>query len=95
MKYQNKNAVNVRNSFEMIISCGPCKKDLMRYQKQGVGNLLRIHLPRILESEVDINTIDSLICPKCNKHLGDVIDIDNHKAIRVRRGYVHTRRSDK
>lgn len=94
MKYDNPIKTNVRGSYEMIVSCGPCKNDIIIYQKRGVGNLLRIHLKRVIESEMELIDMDSLICPYCDTKLGDKVVIDDDIAFRVRRGYVHTRRKD-
>ena len=48
--------------------CAKCGQFVLRYQKDGVGSLIRLYLDRILEkSNLDP---DSLKCPKCNNLLG-------------------------
>ena len=71
MIYKNPNFRKVRGSHILIISCGNCKTDIARYQKQGRGNLLRMHVDRIVESEVELSK--HLNCPSCGKELGSKV----------------------
>lgn len=71
MKYKNPYYRKIRGSHLMLISCGHCKTDLISYQKQGKGGLLRLHIDRIIESEFDLAQEEgALTCPKCQAQLG-------------------------
>lgn len=51
-----------------MVSCGYCKYELALYQKKGRGNLLNMHINRIVESSFSFDKL--LICPKCQENLG-------------------------
>lgn len=71
MIYDNPYYRRVRGSFLMIVSCGHCKTDIAKYQKLGRGNLLRMHIDRIIKSSVDLSKDKgALICPNCKEVLG-------------------------
>lgn len=71
MKYKNPYYKKIKRSFKMVVSCGKCKKDLVLYQKQGKGNLLNMHIDRIIKSEIDLSKLPSVFeCPECSNILG-------------------------
>ena len=70
MIYENPNHRRVKGSRLLLITCGYCKKEIAHYQKVGKGNLLRMYVPRIVRSAVDLSKKPgSLSCPKCKKQL--------------------------
>lgn len=73
MKYKNPNYKKIRGSHILIVSCGNCKTDIAKYQKLGRGNLLRMHIERIIKCSLDYPK--QLICPNCGKHLASKISI--------------------
>ena len=76
MKYLNPERRRVRKSLILIVSCGHCKSDLVRYQKVGRGNLLRMYIDRIIESEMPIHSkTQDLICPNCHQEIANRIHV--------------------
>lgn len=80
----------------MMVSCGYCKADLAEYQKVGKGNLLRMKVERIVESNFDLSKHEGILkCPSCSKEIGTRIQYDGDKeAYRMIRGANNTRRLD-
>lgn len=64
------NIKNKKGSYVLEVSCANCKTPVFIYQKRGVGSVIRIHPDRIIESEVNFETLDSsLFCSKCKFQL--------------------------
>ncbi len=64
----------------MIVSCGYCKRDIAKYQKLGRGNLLRMHIDRIIEASVDFSKKPkALTCPNCKEQLGVMVKLKREK----------------
>lgn len=40
-----------RNTYPLEVSCGQCKTPVVIYEKGGKGNLIKMQLPRIIESK--------------------------------------------
>ncbi len=65
-------------SRHLDILCGQCGKFIVRYRKEGSGQLIRIYLDKILEpkSLAGLKSIGSksnlpaLVCPECNNSVG-------------------------
>ena len=97
MLYENPNSRRVRKSHILFVSCGYCKTDIAQYQKVGRGNLLRMHVDRIVKGAVDFSTHQgALLCPGCGQHLGTRIPL-KHKgkdAYRMVRSAFNTREAD-
>lgn len=86
------------------IHCSNCNVWLLKYQKDGVGNLLRCYLNRIfappeLESLQRDPTIKepknmpNLICPSCKKVIGTPMrHVDGRLAFRLIKGKYSKRR---
>lgn len=71
MIYQNPHYKKVKGSHTLLIRCGHCKSNIAVYQKVGKGNLLRMHLDRVVKSSVDLSgKPGTLLCPNCNAQLG-------------------------
>lgn len=77
----------------MIVSCGNCKTDIAKYQKQGRGNLLRMHVDRIIESSIELSK--HLNCPNCGKDLGIKVSLKNKgkEVYKMNRSTFNTRES--
>lgn len=73
----NLNYKKIRGSYILLISCGFCKTDLVKYQKLGKGGLLRMHMDRIVESSADLT--QDLTCPNCKKILGSKVMLKKEK----------------
>lgn len=63
----------------------------MKYQKKGRGNLLRLHIDRIIEGSIDFSK--ALVCPKCGERLGVKVNLKrkNKEAYRMIRSLFNTR----
>ncbi|MDO5725855.1 MAG: hypothetical protein Q4P29_06120 [Tissierellia bacterium] len=82
-----------KGSFVMQISCANCKKPIFIYQKRGPGGLLKIHPSRIIESELDIEALNSTYeCPDCKFELAVKTTQKSKLVYRVVRGHVHTKK---
>ena len=77
MIYKNPNYKKIKGSHILIVSCGHCKTHIAKYQKKGRGNLLRMHIDRIIKSSVDFSR--QLICPNCGELLGTKITLKREK----------------
>lgn len=74
MVYKNPFCKKIRGSHILIVSCGFCKQDIAKYQKLGRGNLLRMHIDRIIKGAVDFGKKPkALICPNCGEQLANRI----------------------
>lgn len=95
--YENPNCRNVRGSHILFVSCGYCKTDIAEYQKEGRGNLLRMHINRIKRSSIDMSQPKkALICPNCKERLGTRITLKrgNKQVYRMIRSAFNTRERD-
>lgn len=71
MKYKNPYYKKTKKAYELIISCGHCKEEVIIYEKVGKGGLLKMYLNRIIESNTELNTsIKVLSCHNCGIELG-------------------------
>ena len=68
LKYKNSSYRKIKASYILLVSCGNCKTEIARYQKLGKGNVLRMYIDRIIESNILIT--EDCVCPKCAKVLG-------------------------
>ncbi len=93
MRYKNPYMKKVRNSFNMIVSCGFCSKDLVRYQKKGRGGLLNMYINRIIEAEQDLYQEKAFKCMNCDELLGVRVlsKKRNTPAFKMLRSKSHTR----
>lgn len=81
----------------MIVSCGYCKTHIAEYQKVGKGNLLRMHIDRIIKGSVDFSkNKGALHCPNCGEMLGTRMTLKgkNKEVYAMIRGTYNTRRVD-
>lgn len=94
MIYKNLNYKKMKGSHILIVSCGYCKTDIVKYQKVGRGNLLRLHIGRVIKGSIDFTK--NLNCPNCGMELGQKITIDsaNEAAYRMIRSAFNTRELD-
>ena len=84
----------MKGSYILIVSCGYCKTDIARYQKVGRGNLLRMHIDRIIEAAIDFSkNHKALVCPNCNEQLGTRVTLKrkNKEVYRMIRSAFNTR----
>ena len=71
MIYKNPYYRKVKGSFILLVSCGYCKTPIAKYQKVGKGNLLNLHIDRVIESSIDLSQDPNVLsCPNCNAELG-------------------------
>lgn len=80
------------------IHCAACNTHILRYQKDGPGNLLRCYLNRIyappeleqLQHDAAItepSDMPNLVCPGCNTVVGTPMrHVDDRLAFRLRKG---------
>lgn len=86
------------------IYCNNCGSRVLRYQKDGMGRLLRCYLNRIMEPPKlkklqhldnlkDPSDLSKLTCPSCNSVIGIPIrHHDKRLGFRLRRGYFRKKR---
>ena len=65
-KYRSK-----RGGYSRLLAlyCRSCNAPLMKYQKDGPGNLRRLYIDRIIEPRQKVTT-SKLTCQKCKEVLG-------------------------
>jgi hypothetical protein len=92
--YHNPHYRKVKGSYTLLICCGHCKSDIAVYQKVGKGNLLRMHIDRVVKSSVDLSEKPgALLCPNCNEQLGTKVTLKrkNKEVYIMTRGAFNTK----
>lgn len=91
---KNPNSRKIKGSYVLIISCGYCKTDIVRYQKKGKGSVLRMYIDRIEEASIDYSK--DLTCPNCGEILGSKVNLkrSNSEFYKIIRGTINTRKID-
>ena len=86
------------------IYCVPCNTLLIKYQKDGKGNLLRCYLNRIMHpphleklqrqfTVTNLRDLPNLTCQSCNVVIGTpIVYMDGRIAYKLRKGYYHKKR---
>lgn len=93
MKYKNPGYRKVRNAFPLEVSCGYCKMPILIYAKEGRGNLLKLQVPRVIASEINLAQHPGhLVCPSCGKVLARRGMYNGDAAYWVIRGKVNSKR---
>ena len=70
----------------LTIKCAACKRKLWKYDKIGMGQVLRCHKSRIERHYESRQQGDKIIC-LCGKEIG--IDKGNHIKM-IRNAFIHT-----
>ncbi len=82
-------------SRHLDILCGQCGKFIVRYRKEGSGQLIRLYLDKILEPKIlsvlktrgRKSSLPVLVCPECNHPVGHPMEhCGNRLAYRMIRG---------
>lgn len=88
MKIKKDKYRKSRGGTSMIyeLSCSKCNKSLLKYQKDGVGTLLRLYVDRIIEPLFDPDS--NLVCLGCRNIIGIpmVYKSEKRAAFRLIRG---------
>ncbi|WP_236910422.1 hypothetical protein [Clostridium sp. Cult3] len=97
MIYENPYCRKVKGSYILLVSCGYCKTDIAKYQKVGKGNLLRMHIDRIIKGSIDFSKDHgALICPNCGELLATRMTLkrENKDVYKMIRSTFNTRKVD-
>lgn len=95
MKYKNPRYRKRKNTFALEVSCGKCKRPIAIYQKGGNGNLIKMQIHRIIESQLDLETHKGhLMCDSCNMELARKDTYNDRRTYWIVRGRVNTKRLD-
>lgn len=93
MKYKNSKYKKRRNTFPLEVSCGNCKTPMVIYAKGSKGNLLKLQVPRIIASEVNLEDHDGhLLCSNCQEELAKRGTYDGNVTYWIIRGNVNSKR---
>lgn len=93
MKYKNSKYRKRRNTFPLEVSCGNCKTPIVIYAKRGKGNLIKLQLPRIIASEINLDEHEgNLFCSNCNEELAKKGSYNGNVTYWIIRGKVNSRR---
>ncbi len=93
IRYKNPYYRKSRNSFFLEVACSHCKNAVAVYEKAGRGNLIKMQLVRIRESQVDLEELEGqLSCPFCDRPLAKKADYRGRPALWIIRGSVNTRK---
>jgi len=96
MKHKNLKYRKKKDTYPLEVSCAKCKTPIAVYAKAGKGNLIKMQVPRIIESEADLEKLEgSLFCIKCNEELARKGTYDGNATYWIIRGKVNTRRLNK
>ena len=95
MKYKNPYHKKGKNTFTLEVSCGHCKSPILRYEKAGKGNLIKLQEHRIIESVVDLEKQEGhLYCPNCKEQLANKGSYSGRLTYFVIRGKINSKRLD-
>lgn len=93
MKYKNPTYRKHRNTFPLEVSCGNCKTPMVIYAKGSKGNLIKLQLPRIIASEINLAEHDgNLYCSNCSEELAKRGTYNGHVTYWIIRGKVNSKR---
>ncbi len=82
-------------SRHLDIACGKCSTFIVRYRKEGSGQLIRLYLDKVLQpkylaalkSSGKKSNLPALACPECDHHVGYPMEHDgNRLAYRMIKG---------
>lgn len=69
-----------------------CGQRLFKYQKVGVGQLIKCYLPRILDDKVGIpvhiSVGEEVCCPSCHERIGTIYGIKGVRAVKLNQGQI-------
>ena len=75
------------------MSCGKCKMPVAVYEKGGKGNLIKMQVPRIIESEIKLPVHEGhFTCPSCGMLLARKGKYNDNLTYWIVRGRVNTRK---
>ncbi len=93
MRYKNPIYRKRRNTFPLEVSCGNCKTPMVIYEKGGKGGLIKMQVPRIIESEINLEEHEGhLLCTNCKEELAKKGTYNGNVTYWVIRGKVNTKR---
>jgi len=96
VKYKNPKYRKRRNCFPLEVSCGNCKTPIVIYAKGSKGNLIKLQLPRIIESELDLEKLEgNLFCTNCKEELARKGNYNGNVTYWIIRGKVNSKRLNK
>ena len=88
-KLKNDNFRHSRGGNTKIydLFCSQCGTFILKYQKDGIGDLLRLYFDRIIGLN---NFIDNLNCSKCNNLIGTkmIYKPESRLAYRLQKGSI-------
>lgn len=93
IKYKNPLHRRKKGTHLLEISCGSCKTPVAVYEKVGKGNLIKMQIARIVESEMDLTKqLGYLVCPNCKMELARKGTYNGYTAYWTIRGRINTKR---
>lgn len=93
MKYKNKFYRKQKKTFPLNVKCNHCKTPILVYAKGGHGNLIKLQLPRIIESNVDLRNLEGdLHCYHCDVKLANRGFHNNNLTFFIIRGQINSQR---
>lgn len=94
IKLRNDNFRHARGGNTKLYNlyCSKCRTFVLKYQKDGIGDLLRLYFDRITGIS---NFTDNLNCPKCNCLVGAkmIYKPESRLAYRLQRGSISKKKS--
>ena len=68
--YKNPNCKKIRGSHILEVNCAYCKCFIVKYQKVGDSNFVKMFNDRIIEGSIDFSKYHGAVkCPKCNEQI--------------------------
>lgn len=97
IRYKNPYYKKPKNTYALEVSCLHCKTPIAIYAKGGKGNLIKMQVPRIVESEMDIKRsaiAGQLVCHNCGEELARQGEYNGNVTFWILRGNIATKRLD-
>lgn len=93
LKHKNPHMRKVKNTHPLLVSCNFCKTSLLVYQKGGKGNLIKLQIPRVIDSNFPLYPLENaLVCYQCEEQMGSLTEYRGNPTYYLARGAVNTKR---
>lgn len=93
MKYKNNSMKKIRNTHPLMVSCSHCGQELLIYQKGGRGNLIKLQVHRIIESNIDLTKLENALnCPNCSEQIASLTEYNGKPTYYIIRGKARDKR---
>ena len=96
--FTNPNCRKVKGSHVLEITCAYCAYYIVKYQKVGESNLVKMYNDRIIEGTIDFSLFHgALFCPSCGSRIATryITKMDKKEAYRLVPSAFHKKKIDR